>query len=99
MSESEAKFLIVIKGAGRREHMDDQYLSYKRHIRYFLQRKKDLRCWQNQQVNDGKLQLNTGQLSSVQLPQEPTLWLLHYESPASCRSGMTRNQPAFSIDT
>lgn len=43
MSESEAKFLVVIKGAGRWEH---QYPSYKRHIRYFLQRQKDLRCWQ-----------------------------------------------------
>jgi len=31
MSESKAKFLVVIKGAERQEHMDDQSLSYKRH--------------------------------------------------------------------
>lgn len=46
MSESKAKFLVVIKIAGRWEHMDDQYLPYKRHTRYFLQRKKDLKCQQ-----------------------------------------------------
>lgn len=45
MSESEAKFLVIIKGAGRWEHMDDQHLSYKGHIRCFLQRKIDPKCW------------------------------------------------------
>lgn len=43
-SESKAKFLSVIKGDGRQEHMEGQCLSYKSHIKYVLQRKTDLRC-------------------------------------------------------
>lgn len=77
--------------------MDDQYTP--ENIRYFLQRKahsadKNSRTW-------WEITAHYRTLSSVQPPQEPTLWILHYKPAASCRSGvaLTSNQPAFSIDT
>lgn len=77
--------------------MDDQHTP--ENIRYFLQRKAH--SADKSSRTRWEIIAHYRPLSSVQLPQEPTLWILHYKPAANCRSGiaLTSNQPTLSIDT